>query len=148
MPIPDFTEFGDLPQGIHPATLKEVLSRFNDGDTQRVAVSKRLERIYYLATTTRHLSRFVIFGSYVTDKPDPNDVDLFLIMDDDFDVNSLQGEQTLLFDHSAADSHFGASIFWMRRLAALGGEQAVIEYWQTKRGGGQRGIIELVENLP
>jgi hypothetical protein len=32
-----------------------------------------------------------------------------------------------------------------RRLATLGGEQSMVEYWQAKRGGGRRGIIEIVE---
>ena len=27
----------------------------------------------------------------------------------------------------------------------LGGEQSMVEYWQAKCGGGQRGIIEIVE---
>jgi hypothetical protein len=36
--------------------------------------------------------------------------------------------------------------FWMRRLAILSGEQSMVEYWQTKRGGGTRGIIEIVED--
>jgi len=30
--------------------------------------------------------------------------------------------------------------------AAFGGEQATIEFWQTKRDGGRRGIVEIVEN--
>ncbi len=29
------------------------------------------------------------------------------------------------------------------RLGALAGEQATIEYWQIKCGGGQRGIVEI-----
>jgi hypothetical protein len=91
------------------------------------------------------VARFVVFGSFVTDKAAPNDVDVFLIMDDAFDGNTLHGESALLFDHAVADVYFGASVFWVRRLAAFGGEQATIEYWQAKRGGGRRGIIEIVE---
>jgi hypothetical protein len=72
-------------------------------------------------------------------------VDLLLIMDDSFDGKTLQGESALLFDHTAADAHFGASVFWVRRLAAFGGEQLMVEYWQSKRGGGRRGIVEIVE---
>ena len=36
--------------------------------------------------------------------------------------------------------------FLVRRLATLGGERSMVEYWQTKRGGGLRGIIEIVED--
>ena len=86
-----------------------------------------------------------MFGSFVTDKAQPNDVDVFLVMDDSFDAETLHGETALLFDHAAADTHFRASVFWVRRLAALGGEQSMVEYWQVKRDGGQRGIIEIVE---
>jgi len=50
----------------------------------------------------------------------------------------------VLFEHSAAQIRFGASVFWLRRMAALEGEQAAVEYWQIKRGGGQRGIIEII----
>ena len=112
---------------------------------QRRAVAERLVRIYDLARLTNHLARFVVFGSFVTDKPDPNDVDLVLVMDDSFDLSAVTGETALIFSHLEADAHFGASIFWVRRLAALGGEQAMIEYWQDRREGGRRGIVEIVE---
>ncbi len=86
----------------------------------------------------------MIFGSFVTAKSEPNDVDIFMVMEDNFNVGQLTGEAALLFDHAAAQDHFGASVFWLRRLAALGGEQAAIEDWQVKRDGTTRGIIEII----
>jgi len=144
MALPELTDSGELPIGIHSATLHETLVRFGSGHPQRVAVGERLERIYRIAAASGHLSRFIVFGSFVTDKSDPKDVDVVLVMSDSFDGDRLQGESALLFDHAAADAHFGASVFWVRRLAALGGEQSLVEYWQAKRGGGKRGIIEVV----
>jgi len=97
-----------------------------------------------IALQTGHLARFVVFGSFVTDKPEPNDVDVFMIMDDNFNMRSLVGEARLLFvDHGTAQDHFGASVFWMRRMAAIGGEQAAIEDWRIKRDGTERGIVEI-----
>ena len=145
MPLPSLTESGDLPLGVHRASLREALDRFAVGHPRRIAVGQRLEHIHRVALATGHLARFVVYGSFVTDKPAPNDVDVFLVMDDSFDGDTLSGEMALLFDHAAADVHFGASVFWVRRLATLGGEQQMVEYWQAKRGGGQRGIIEIVE---
>ncbi len=107
-------------------------------------MAQRLERIHQIASHTGHLRRFVVFGSFVTDKHEPNDVDVFMIMDDNFDMGSLVGEPRLLFvDHGTAQDHFGASVFWMRRMAAIGGEQAAIEDWQIKRDGTERGIVEI-----
>lgn len=144
MPLPAFTEYAELPPGVHSATLREVLARFGTASPQRKVMAGRLGRIYWLTQATGHLARFIVFGSFVTAKPDPNDVDVFLLMEDSFDAGQLAGETRLLFDHTAAQARFGASVFWVRRLAALEGEQAAIEYWQIKRDGGQRGIVEII----
>ena len=148
MPLPPLTSAGDLPLGVHRSTLKEVVARFGVGTRQRVSVAERLERVYRLAKDTGNLARFIIFGSFVTDKPEPNDLDVFMLMEDTFDGAHLWGEAAILFDHAAAEAHFGASVFWVRRLAAFGGEQATIEYWQAKRDKGKRGIVEVVEETP
>jgi hypothetical protein len=144
VPIPSFGSGGDLPLGVHQATLKDIAQRFGQGTPQRRNVLQRLERIYRIAKGTGELARFVVFGSFVTDKEDPNDVDVFMIMEDSFDVSHMTGEAKIAFDHHACDTHFGASVFWVRRLGALGGEGAAINYWQTKRGGGMRGIVEII----
>jgi hypothetical protein len=71
-----------------------------------------------------------------------------MIMEDGFDVKTLTGEGQIAFDHLAAEAYFGCRVFWIRRLAALGGEQATIAHWQVCRGGGLRGILEIVEDSP
>ena len=144
MALPAFNEEGDLPPGVHRATLPEVLERFGHGSIQRCAVADRLSRVHQLVTSTGPLARFVVFGSFVTAKDEPNDVDIILIMEDTFDLASVTGEAALLFQHMEADAHFGVSLFWTCRSGALGGEQAMIEYWQVRREGGQRGIVEVV----
>src|SRR5690554_5393735 len=135
MALPNFNADGDLPPGIYPAALPEVLERFGQGSIQRRAVADRLKRVYQLVTSTGQLARFVVFGSFVTSKEEPNDVDIMLIMEDTFDLSAVTGEAALPFQHSEADAHFGASIFWTRRAGAFGGEQALIEYWQVRREG-------------
>ena len=87
----------------------------------------------------------MVFGSFVSAKREPADVDVFLLMENTFDVEKLIGEAQVLFNHAAAQAYFGASVFWLRRLAALGGEEQAIAGWQTKRDGTRRGIIEIVE---
>ena len=67
-----------------------------------------------------------------------------LLMEDTFDLASVRGEASLVFEHMEADAHFGASVFWSTRSGVLGGEQAMIEYWQARREGGRRGIVEIV----
>ena len=77
MPLPEFTE---------------TVARFGTGSDCRKLVARRLERIYHIASQTGSLARCVVFGLFVTDKHELNDVDVFMIMDDNFDVGALNGE--------------------------------------------------------
>jgi hypothetical protein len=83
----NFNNDGDLPIGVYPATLDEVIEYFGASTPRRRIMALRLARIHRLASSTGHLARFIIFGSFVTLKPEPNDVDIFLLMDDSFDAN-------------------------------------------------------------
>jgi len=143
---PEFDNNGDLPVGIHQATLAEVLQRFGTGTVQRHLVGQRLERIYKLAVSTGQVVRFVVFGSFVTSKPDPGDVDIFMLMEDSFDSKQVGGEAALIFDHLAGQNVEGASVFWIRRMAVMGGEQVALEHWQTKRDKTRRGIVEVISD--
>ena len=143
---PEFNESGDLPIGIHRAALAEVINHFGRGSFQRVIVAQRLERIYSLASQTGKVARFIIFGSFVTNKMSPRDVDVFLLMDDTFDVGKVKGEAAIIFNHMSAQNYEGASIFWVRRMAAFGGENEAVAFWQVKRNGEKRGIVEVISN--
>ena len=79
MTIPNFDEHGNLPPGIHRASLDEIVERFIQ---PRSLV--REER-------TKHLKKFVQFvqcfanaiyinGSYTTSKLSPSDVDILVIL--------------------------------------------------------------------
>jgi hypothetical protein len=122
----------------------EVLEHFGMGTLQRRAVARRLQRIYELARGTDQLARFIVFGSFVTGKAEPNDVDIFMLLEDAFDSEEVAGEAAIIFDHAGAQNYEGASIFWIRRMAAIDGEQAALEHWQIKRDGTRRGIVEII----
>jgi hypothetical protein len=143
-PLPEFNEFGDLPAGNRPASLAEVVARFGSGSTQRAIVTDRLRRMYRLAIATGHLDRLVIFGSYVSDADEPNDMDVVLVMRNDFRSEDCPAESAVLFDHARANDELGASIFWVRPDMLLGEPlEEFLAFWQTKRGGGRRGIVEI-----
>jgi predicted nucleotidyltransferase len=144
MPLPGFNRNGDLPPGVHLATIQQVIERFGAGTPERELVTTRLRRVYNLARATGKIERFLVFGSYVTEKPSPNDVDVVLVMQDDFSLMTCDGETRSLFDHQQADSRFGASIFWIRPSHLL--QEALddfIAHWQIKRDQTRRGIVEV-----
>jgi hypothetical protein len=107
VPLPGFNASGDLPDGRPVASLDEVLARFGAGTPQRQAVTDRLRRIYALAVATGHLDRLVIFGSSVSDVAGPHDVDVILVLRDDFATENCPPESRVLFDHARADDELG-----------------------------------------
>lgn len=144
MALPNLNDAGELPIGIHQATIDEVIAQFGSGTLQREVVTARLQRIYQIAKDTGNLQQLIIFGSYITAKPEPNDVDVVIIFNDDFDFTVCSEEVKRLLNHQQAENEFGASIFWIRPSLLLFetlGE--FIESWQVKRDGTRRGIIEV-----
>jgi hypothetical protein len=89
---PEFDNNGDLPVGIHHATLDEVLEHFGISTLRRRLIAQRQERIYKLAIGTENVVRFVVYGSFITSKLDPNDVDVFMLMEDSFDLQRFYFE--------------------------------------------------------
>src|SRR5947207_825667 len=144
MPLPEFNQFGDLPEGNHPATLEEVVARFGSGAAQRRAVTDRLRRVYRLALATGFLDRLLVFGSYVSDVNEPNDVDVILVMQNGFRSEDCPLESSVLFDHARANDELGASVFWVRPDMLLGEPlEQFLAFWQTKRDGRRRGVVEI-----
>jgi len=145
MPLPELDSNGDLPIGVHRASLDEVIARFGHGTPQRQLVTTRLLRVLKLADGTGKLERFIIFGSYVTAKPDPNDVDIILIISDDFRQQECSVEAEPLFDHLRAQREFGASVFAIRPFQVLlETVDSFVSHWQIKRDKSQRGIVEVI----
>lgn len=86
----------------------------------------------------------IVFGSYVTAKPDPNDVDVVLVFGDDFRVQHSPEDTRLLLDHRHATEVLGASIFWIRPSMLIAESlRSFIQHWQMKRDGTRRGIVEV-----
>jgi hypothetical protein len=145
MPLPPFNDLGDLPAGIYKITLDDLLERFGEGTPQRQLVTQRLLRIYKLAKNTGRLLRFVVFGSYVTAKPAPNDVDIILVMHDDYSPEGDSKEIELLFDHQRAQKELGASVFAIRpSFIFLESVDDFIAHWQITRNKTKRGKIEVI----
>jgi hypothetical protein len=77
--IPPFGDHGYLPPGIHPATLEEIEARFGrETEVRRV----QAESVRWLVDLARRagVERLVINGSFVTEIPEPNDVDCALLV--------------------------------------------------------------------
>jgi hypothetical protein len=96
-----------------------------------------------LAAKTGKLRRVFVWGSFVTAKLAPRDLDMLLIMDENFEVDRVAGPVQDVFDCMRARLLFESDVFWARE--SIGDE--VLGLWlntyQTSRTFRKRGIVEL-----
>jgi hypothetical protein len=141
--LPEFTSEGDLPIGVHEANWQEVQSHFGTATSRRVWLFGRLQALVELAAKTGELRRVFIWGSFVTTKPEPKDIDVLLIMDEGFEVDQIARPSRVVFDSVRAKLLFESDVFWAR--ATIGEE--VLRLWldtyQVSRAFRKRGIVEL-----
>ena len=88
--IPPLNEHGCLPEGIHDCTMDEAAARF--GEFQ---ISDRRPRLWVRFTEFMGevkacdlMEAVLLDGSFVTAKPDPNDIDLVLVVSANYDFSA------------------------------------------------------------
>jgi hypothetical protein len=137
--IPPFDESGYIPPGVYPASMEEIFARFCFGEV-RQHWRNILREVITLAKSTERLETAYLFGSFVTAKVAPADVDLFLVMSRDFSIDEVEGRARLLFDRSRAAIVWGICIYW---ITARTDRTPFLAAWQLRRDGGRRGIVEV-----
>jgi hypothetical protein len=101
MAIPDFNEHGLLPPGIYDCAFDELEDRFGRDQWVKDENPESARREYCSPQRSRLCTRLkqyleelrqagidaevLVDGSFVTDKPDPNDVDLIVVLPADHD---------------------------------------------------------------
>ena len=106
-------------------------------------MGERLRELFVLAILTGKLERIFVWGSFVSAKESPNDIDLLLIMSDDFQIEDTPGTCRFLFEHIRARVRFSSDVYWAK--STIGDE--VLNLWldtyQTTKDFKRRGIVEV-----
>lgn len=139
--IPAFTAYGLLPQGIHQATLEELLERFGGNERREQLLTGLTEALRLLRAAG--CRRVYINGSFVTSKESPNDIDVCWDIQG-VDVDALD---PVFFDfdngRAAQKARFGAEFFPAQVPEGITG-RAFLDFFQVDRQTGEpKGIIEI-----
>lgn len=109
--IPPFNDNGWLPEGVYDCTIDEAAERFGSfqGSDRRPQLWKGFTEFMGEAEASGFTEAVLVDGSFVTAKPDPNDIDLVIVVGALFDffkrpiartiqpVGSTEGAQTVWF---------------------------------------------------
>jgi hypothetical protein len=142
--LPQLTEDGFLPEGEHRATWEEFQHRFvvfNRSD-RRLRLAEGLERLVEEARKAGIVRRILIGGSFVTEKPEPNDFDCILVLDPAVVGKTLRPSEYNLISRRSARRLFGGDV-----VPVVDGSRALgeyLEFFQTSRNGHRVGIVEII----
>lgn len=76
--------------------------------------------------------------------PEPHNLDIFMVVSADFDVEALPLEARSLFDYTQARAEFEADVFWARANIDPAIMERMLEAYQTTREQAQCGIVEVI----
>jgi len=94
--LPQFTEQGLLPEGIHHATFAEFERRFAyfERSDRRYRLLDRLRELYHQVQQSGIVKQLLVGGSFVTSKPEPSDFDCILVLNP-----SIEGQDLAIAHH-------------------------------------------------
>jgi hypothetical protein len=126
MPIPDFDDAGLLPRGVHDCMLDEVRRRFGVFQTtdRRPTLYNKLQVLVQEAWATGFVAEIIIDGSFVTAKPDPNDIDLILVLNAGHDFSA----ELRPFEYNVLSRRQVRKIYGFDLLVAMPASAVYAEY--------------------
>jgi hypothetical protein len=141
MPLPPFETGGDLPEGLHQADLTEFFTRFGSGTAQRERVAVQLRQAFELVRPFQIIARVVVWGSFVTAKPDPADADILWVTRPTFDRSRLPVQVEVLFDPIVAKRLYGIDVLSIPKGSAY--LATLLDGLSVTRAFTKRGLVEI-----
>lgn len=139
--IPEFREDGYLPEGMFLASEAEVTFRFGTATRKRRQLVLRVRRWVELSRAVK-ATRLFIDGSFITAKPEPNDVDAVVLLPEDFEKQITAG--------SDAATEFEEMLLTRRPEEIFAAEDARdwdewVEFFSRTRelDGRRKGLVEI-----
>ena len=135
--IPPFHDGTNLPEGIHRATLEDVEAFFGTS-VKRTQLCASLRKMLNTARDCQ-FRKAILFGSFVSSKDSPGDIDLFWTLAPGTDTDHLHHRCRQLLDSANSKGLFMCDVFWcfddddsINRMSNM---------WQIDRQGRTRGLV-------
>ncbi len=142
--IPEFNKDGNLPEGIYRASEKEFLNHFCVNTARRKWLGDRLRELFSTLREIGSFEKLFIWGSFVSNKEYPNDVDVLVIMSESFELENIPDDLKTIFNYVEARVRFNMDIFWSKYSI---GEEMInlwLDTYQMTKDFKRRGIVEVL----
>ncbi len=142
--IPQFTDDGLLPPGVHETDLAELEEKMGWSRKRRELLEGLGAALGVMAASG--VERAYLDGSFVTDKDRPNDVDGCYDLAEDVTADDLKRLAPIFppspSNRAEAKRRFGVD-FFPAAATELGSGQPFLRFFQTDRQGRERGVLSV-----
>lgn len=107
MSLPEWNADGRMSPGIHAASFAEVAARFGTGSNVRRGLLILLRELVAAAGSYPTLKRILLWGSFVTDKPEPGDLDYSVVVAYTHSKTQIAAEHRRFFIPADARQFYG-----------------------------------------
>jgi predicted nucleotidyltransferase len=125
------------------ASLDELRIRFGTSTPRRQFLFRQLEIVIDQLLITRSVKQIYLFGSFVSGKASPNDVDLLVVMNAGFSTTQLGGKVLELFQHDVCRIRYQADLFWVTEVVGNARIEDLLEVFSRDREGRAQSVIEV-----
>lgn len=139
--IPDFMDDGLLPPGVHEATLEELREKLGFSRKRRTLIDG-LERALELMSGCG-VRRVYIDGSFVTDKPRPNDIDGCYDVEPGMALSHMAPIWPLTHQNRVRSREMYGMEFFPADVVEAGSGQPFLRFFQQDREGNPKGVVAM-----
>lgn len=124
-------------------SLAEVKARFGTSTPRRQFLFEQFQSVFNLLHETGKVKHIYLFGSFSTETPSPNDVDLFVVMSAGFTTAGLKEKLLSVFTHDVCRIRYNVDVFWVTE--AVGEEQIkeILDVFSRNRMQQPQPILEV-----
>lgn len=145
--LPNFNINGYLEPGLYLVSLEETLACFGSGSVAREKLGKLLRSIIERARKYHTIKRVLVWGSFVSNKLEPRDLDYSLIVDPRHRQITISDEDRRFFVPADARMVYGVDKAYLVMEEYPPGVFADFLYFiGHDRNGRPRGILEVIYN--
>lgn len=125
------------------ASVLEIQTRFGTSTPRRQFLFQQLQNLFNRLRVIGGVKQVFLFGSFVTGKASPNDIDLFLVMNGAFSTANLSGQDLDVFQHDLCRIRFYADVFWVTEAVGADRIEDLLDVFSRDRDGRAQPIIEV-----
>lgn len=125
------------------ASVEEIRTLFGLRTPRRQFLFQQLQTVIHRLRATKEVKQIYLFGSFVSGKESPNDIDLFVVMNGTFSTKNLSGKDLDVFQHDVCRILFHADVFWVTETVGADRIEDLLDVFSRNREGHAQPIVEV-----